>query len=643
VVGRFVTIDGRPVAVVGVMPPDLALARDVALWRPFVPSPVDEARGAHRLAVIGRLRAGVPLATARAEVAAIARALELQYPDDNAHRGARLDPLQDDLVAPVRPALLVLLVAVTLVLVVGCANLAGLLLARAATREREMALRAALGAGRGHLLRQWMTESLLLAAGGAAAGVGVAWLSMRALLAFAPRTIPRADEVALDGPVLLFLLAVSVATGLIFGALPALQHWRGGVGSAALHDARGGVSGRRPRRIRHGLVVAEVALTTVLVTSAALLLQELRRLTHADLGFEPQGLAVVQVQLPETRYDSAGKVLRFYEQLRESVARVPGVAGASIAYEHPLGEGWTSSFLIAGRPAPPRGSEPEAYVRPVAPGYFRATGVRLVRGRDVTERDRFGTPGVVVINEAFARRHFPGVDPLGQRIDRGQSWWPGQPATFEVVGVVSDEPFLGPGAARGTALYYPHGQFPMNDMWLVVRGAGGEANVAALTPALRAAVWAIDPNLPVDPLRPMRDFVTDAAAQPRFNALLLTLFAAAALLLAAIGIYGVMSYSVAQRTREIGVRIALGAERGRVVRQVVGQGGAVAALGVALGVPGALAAGRLLAASFVGVTPVDAALLAGVAATLLLVAVSAAWAPAWRASRVDPATALRAD
>jgi putative ABC transport system permease protein len=308
-----------------------------------------------------------------------------------------------------------------------------------------------------------------------------------------------------------------------------------------------------------------------------------------------------------------------------------------------MSPGWTSSFAIAGRAAPPRGLEPEAYIRPVRPGYFRAAGVRIVRGRDVTDRDRFGAPGVVLINEAFARRHFAGANPIGQRIDRGQAWWPGQPTLFEIVGVVADEPFLGPNATPEPALYFPHLQFPFQDMWLSLRTDPGASNAAALDAAVRRAVWAIDPDLPVEPLHPMPDLVAQTAAESRFNTMLVSLFAAVALLLAAVGIYGVLSYTVAQRAGEIGVRMALGAERGRVVRQVVGEGLALAALGLLVGVPGALGAGRVLAAALDGVRAADAPTLGAVAATLALVALSAAWLPAWRASRVNPVTALRAD
>ena len=638
--GRTVTLDGVTATIVGVLPPAVRLVGETAVWTPLVPGELEEERGAHRLGVVGRLREGATIAQAQAEVAAIAKRLEQQYPGDNTNRGALVRPLQDALVEDARTSLLVLLGAVGLVLLIGCTNLASLFLARATSREREMAVRAALGAGRGRLARQWVTESLLLTIAGGIAGLAVAWAGMRALLAFAPRTIPRADEITLDAPVLGFLLGASLLTGLVFGLLPAVQR-AGPLSLAALREGgRGATGGRARRRLREGLVLAEVALATMLVVGAGLLVKSFWRLQRADLGFEPSGVVVAQLQLPAARYDSAGKVVRFYERLRDEVAAAPGVRNVSFAYEHPLSEGWTSSYMIAGRPRPAPGTEPEARVRPVWPGYFRTVGLPLRRGRDVTERDRFGAPGVVVVNEAFVRRHFAGTDPIGQVIDRGQAWWPGQPTAFTIVGVVADEPFMGPTQAAEPAAYYPHAQFPMNDMWLVVKAEG---DAAAVAPLLRERVWRVDRDLPLEQVRTMREVLGGAVAEPRFNVVLLGLFASAALLLAAVGIYGVLSYTVAQRTGEIGLRIALGAGRGQVVRQVVAQGLAVALGGVALGVVGSLAAGGVLSSLLVGVSGRDPVVLAGVVALLTTVAAAAAWLPARRASRVEPVVALRAE
>ena len=639
VLGASIRLDGEPVTVVGVLPPAFGYRRSTQIWRPLVPTKLDAERGIHQYALIGRLVPGVSIEEAAREARGIARALELQHPADNAKRSARLEPMRDVIVQDARPALLVLFGAVALVLLIGCANLASLFLARAASREREVAVRTALGAGRGRLLRQFLTESLLLTLIGGAAGLGVAWAGMRTLLALAPRTIPRADEIALDLPVLAFLLAASLLTGLAFGVLPALQFRRGATSVASLTDgARGATAGVARRRLRHGLVVGEVALATLLVVGAALLLKSFWLTQRVEPGFAPDGLLVAHLELPSTRYDEPAKVTRFFERLRGELEEMPGARSAVVAYEHPLGEGWTSSFTIEGRARPSVGEEPEARVRPVQPGYFRTVGVPLLRGRDVSERDRAGGAGAVVINEAFARVHFPREDPVGRRLNRG-SWFDGMPTSFEIVGVAADEPFLGLGRGADPAIYFPHAQFPMNAMWLVVRSSGGDPQ--ALAQAIRERVWRLDAELPLDETKTMRELLGASVAEPRFNAALLSLFAGAALLLAAVGTYGVLSYTVLQRTGEIGVRMALGAPRGRVLRLVVGEGVGVAMLGVALGTAAALAFARVLSSLLQGVDERDPVVFSGVAALLTIVIVAAAYLPARRASRIDPIVALR--
>jgi putative ABC transport system permease protein len=461
---------------------------------------------------------------------------------------------------------------------------------------------------------------------------------MKALLALAPRTIPRADEVAINGPVLLFLLIVSVLTGLAFGVLPALQLRGANVSLAGLRDgARGATTGRARRRWRTALVVSEVALATVLVIGASLLVKSFWQLRATDPGFNPSGLLVARIELPSTRYEKPETVLRFYEQLRREMDAIPGVQSSSIAYEHPLGQGWTSSYTIDGQAPPPQGQEPEARVRPVQPGYFRTAGIRLLRGRDVSEQDRGGTPGVVVVNESFVRRHFPGENPLGKRILRG-AWWPNMPSAFEIVGVVADERFMGLAAGGVPATYFPHAQFPMNEMWLLVRSSG---DPLSLVPALRARVWQLDPALPMDNVQAMPDLLGRSVAEPRFNSALLSSFAGAALLLAAIGIYGVLSYTVTQRTGEIGVRMALGASRANVLRLVVAQGLGVAVVGIAIGTLSALGLARALASLLYGMNGNDPLIFGGSALLLTGVAALAACVPAVRASRIEPVEALR--
>jgi putative ABC transport system permease protein len=640
ILGRTIDVDGVPTTVIGVMPPHARLTTEMHLWQPLVPGPLELVRGAHRLTVIGRLKPGVQLARAEAEASAVARRLEMQYPADNAKRGARLVPLHEAIVRDARPALFVLFGAVALVLLVGCTNLASLILARAASREREMAVRAALGAGRGRLIRQWLVESFLLTGAGAAAGLLVAWLGVRAFLRWSPSGLPRGDEVGVDLPVLGFLLGTSVVVALVFALLPALGE-RGTRNFGALKDGgRGSTGGRERRRLRESLVVGQVALATVLVIGASMLIKSFWNLTAAEPRFQPDGLMVAQLQLPTTRYDSATKILAFYDRLREEIAAVPGVQSVSIAFEHPMSEGWTTSHQIGGQPPTAPGHEPEARVRPVWPGYFRTVGVPIVRGRDVSERDVMSAPGVVVVNEAFVRRHFPNEDPIGRTIERGGSWWPGQPQSFEIVGVVADEPFLGLTQPADAATYYPHHQFPMNDMWLVVRAS---SDVAQVAPLLRERIWRLDRDLPVERISTMRSIMGDTVAAPRFQTALLSLFAAVAMLLAAVGIYGMLSYGVAQRIGEIGIRMALGAGSSRIAWQIVGRGLALAGLGIAVGVVGAFGLGDVLRSMLVGVSGRDPAIMVTVVGFLALTATLAAWLPARRASRIDPAIALRYD
>ena len=653
IVGRSITLDGEQVLVVGVAAPIAQLVGNPDVWRPLIPSPLDMYRGKHYFTMIGRVRANTTREAAEQEVRAITRRLEVAYPQDNALRSARLVPLRDAIVGDSRPPLLVLFGAVTLVLLTGCANLASLFLTRATSRAREMAVRSALGAPRGRLVRQWMVESALLTTTGAVLGGVVAWFGTRALLAWVPRTVPRADEIGLDMRVLLFLIGVSAATGLIFGALPAFAQGAGardatgtfGSGSGALRDR--GTTGATPskRRGRHALVVGEVALATVLVVGALLLLKSFWRLNQSDLHFSPDGLVVAPLK-PPARYDTESKILPFYARVREQAAAVPGVKEVSLAFEHPLSPGWTSSYTIEGQPAPARGTEPESRVRPVLPGYFHTVGLRMLAGRDVADGDRFDAPGVVVVNLAFLRRHFPEAASaparaLGQRIHRGK-WWPGQPESFEIVGVVADEPMDGVGVPASSATYYAYTQFPLKEMWIVARTAEG-VRPESIVPALRAAVWRVDPTVPVEGVSTMRDLLGQSVAEPRFAAGLLSLFAGAALLLAAVGIYGVLAYGVAQRSAEIGLRMALGAGRTRVVRQVVTEGLTVALGGVLLGILGALAGGRVLTSLLHDVPPHDPAVLGGVVMLLVCVAAGAALLPALRASRVNPMTALRSD
>jgi predicted permease len=635
--GTTLALDGVPHTIVGVMPDGFQYPEATQLWMPMTPQKEELERGLHRLRIVGRLAPGVTRESAETDGKRIFARLEAEYPGSNALRTVAVEPMGEASVRGVRPVLLVLFGAVGLVLLIVCTNVASLFLARAASREREIALRIALGAGRGRITRQLLVESVLLSVAGGLVGLALAVWGVRALVAAAPSSIPRANEIGVDVPVLGFVLALSVLTGIIFGAVPAFQLGRLGA-SGPLKDGSPTIAGTRAtRRLRKTLVIAEVSLAMVLVIGAGLLLESLARLQRVDPGFDPDRVLVTQLKLPPARYRDPAQVLAYFEQVRARVGAIPGVASVALAFEHPMSPGWTTSFTIAGRPEPAEGQAPEARMRPVTPGYFRTAGVRLLRGRDIDARDRADAPGVVVINEAFARLHFPTEDPIGERLHRG-AWWPNTPTSFEIIGVIRDERFLGLSSDADPATYFPHAQVPFSDMYVVLKARGDPSE---LIPVLRSEIWAVDRDIPLDNLRTMDELVGGTLARPRFVGMLLGLFAAAALLLAAMGIYGVLSYTVAQRTPEIGIRMALGAQRREVLRTIVGQGVALAAVGIVLGALGATAATRVLSGMLFGVTPTDPLVFATVAGLLTVVAALAAYIPARSASRVDPLIALR--
>ena len=642
VVGSAISLNGNPATIVGVMRPGYRFPGDAQLWYPTRSPSAPQTRGQHSYTVLGRLAPGTTMAAANREVAGIAKQLELEYPQLNAKRSARLQNMAEAIVGDVRPALLVLLGSVMLVLLIVCVNVANLFLARATARSREIAVRTALGAGRSRLARQFLTESSLITAIGGALGLLVAYWGGKLLVSKAPRSIPRASEIGIDGNVLLFLLGLSVLTAVIFGVLPALQMSRG-MPIASLREGGRGMRGGLARRgLRQALVVSEVALAVVLVVGASLLVKSFWKMQAVNPGFVPDRMLVVQIQLPESRYAgyaNADRVRRFYAELRERLTARPEVQSVAVAMQHPLAPGWTSSFGIVGRPAPPQGEEPESSIRPVMPGYFRAVGAKLLRGREIQESDISGAPGVVVINEAFAKLHFPNQDPIGQQIQRAV-WWKGMPDTYQIVGLVADERFQGPRAPADPATYFSLDQFTFNDNWVLVRTKG---DAKSFIPTLRQTVWAMDRDLPLENVRTMDELLGDTIADSRFNTALLSMFAAVALLLAAIGIYGVLAYTVAQRTSEIGIRMALGAQRSSVLRLVVGNGLVLALIGVGIGVVGAIIATRTLSTLVFGVSTTDPSVFAFVALTLTAVATAAAAIPALRASRVDPIVALRSE
>jgi predicted permease len=641
VLGRTIQLDGQPHTVVGVLQDGFETLGRARAWVAVTPNlgAFLHERGVHGLTVFGLLRDGQSFETAGAEMAAIAARLARAYPNENVGRGARVQALDEAIVGDVRRELLLLLAAVVAVTLVACANVSGLLLARARARAREIAIRRALGAGARRLAAQFLTETLVLAAGAAAAGIVLAAWATPALVTLAADGLPRTAGVGLHPGVVAF----AVGASFVAGALAALAPLRGMIGGRerALPAMSGTSTGRD--RLRSALVVGQVALACVLATGAGLLLASLRNARRVDPGFRPDGLLVASLQLPKAAYPPPARtadfsnwptVQNFYRALLPRLASLPGASSAAVAVNHPLQPGWTSEIQVEGRANPP-GKRDEVYIRPVAPGYFRTVGAPLRAGRDFDAGDRLGSADVVVVNDAFARRYFPGRDAVGLAV----SFW-GKPR--RVIGVVADERFRGVTDPAAPAVYPTLLQVPVSSLSLVVRAPAG-TDALSLAPALRRALREIDPDVALFDVGTADVLLDKSLGSPRFRAALLGFFGAAALLLSAVGLYGLLAHSVARRTREIGIRTALGARRADVLRLVVGEGLARGGAGLALGLVGAVVASRLLTRLLFGVRPADPAILATVAAVFLAVTVAASLLPARRAARVDPATALRTE
>ncbi|HEY1434434.1 MAG TPA: ABC transporter permease [Thermoanaerobaculia bacterium] len=643
VVGRPITLDGSACTIVGVLPATFKTPPEyppAELWLALTHDPIfadlQQRRGGHYLRIYGRLGPGVRLEAAQAELATIESSLARQYPKENEGWGVALVPLAESLVGGVRRALLVLLGAVGLVFLIACANVANLLLARGSARSREVAIRQALGAGRARLVRQLLTEALLLGLAGGVLGLGVAFAGLRALRAWLPADLPRTSEIHMDGAVLLFALGTSVLAAAVFGLVPALQTSRANL-SNALKDGGAAGAGQGKRRLRGLLVVAETALSFLLLVGAGLLLRSLIRLQEVPLGFRPESVLTAGLSLPRTQYAKPEQWISFYNRLAQSLEREPGVEAAAVALPLPLsGTGLNFGFTIEGRPEAKAGSDRTANYTALTPGYFRALGVPLERGRVFTASDAAGTPRVCAISAAFARQYFGGEDPIGQRLVFGFT----ESVPREIVGIVGDVKRASPGAPTQPEMYVPFDQDPWWAGYVAVRVHGDPQRLASL---LAARVRALDPALPISDIQPMTQIVSESIAQPRFRATLLGLFAGLALLLAVIGIYGVVSYDAGRRSREIGIRIALGARRRDVLGLVLRQGIGLTALGLAAGLAGAFALTRSVSSLLFETVPLDAATHAGVAALLLGAAVAASAIPAWRAARTDPLDALRSE
>ncbi len=647
ILGRTISLSGQPYRVVGVVPPAIGYPGPVDAWLPFGYGLGRSAnRDSHSYEVVARLKPGVTVAQAQADVSGIARDLEREFPSTNTGRGVTVTPLVDDTVGTVRTALLLLTGAVALVLLIACANVANLFLARAATRQREHAVRAALGAGQWRLTRQMLVEAVTLSVFGGVLGLLLASWAIDLLLALQPRGIPRLDEVGIDTTVLTFTLAVSIVVGIGFGMVPALAMARQDPAESLRGEGRGTGTSRRRTRFRSALAIAQVSLALVLLVGAALLITSVRQLSSVVLGFRPQGAMTMQLSIPNVKYSDATAQHAYIDRLVERLGTIPGVQKAGAAYFLPLGNGFTSGDIsVEGRPAAAPGHEQYAGYRIVAGDFLGALGVMVRQGRPLLQSDRAGAPLVTVVNEALVRKLFRGQNPLGQRLTFGT---PDSAEWREIVGVVADVRQTGLTDPPGPELYVPADQVS-SDLWTVFMTIPisfvlrSDVPAANLGPAIKAAVHEVDPEQPVSRMREAGELLQNATARQRFNMSLLTLFGLLALVLATVGVYGVVAYGVTQRTRELGIRLALGARASSVQALVLRQGLGLTLTGLGLGLLGAVALSRLLTTLLYGVSPTDPHVLSLSVLVLALVSMVACLIPAIRATKVDPIEALRSE
>ncbi len=644
VVGKVITVNEIPVTVLGVLPQGFEFLEPLDLWLPLPIDPAEPARGRF-LTVLGRLGAGAAEDRAQAEMSALARARVQREPDYLTGWGVNVVPLREHLVGDSRTTLLMLLGAVVVVLLIACANVANLFLSRATTRQREVAIRAALGANRSRLIVQMLTESTLTALAGGAAGVAVAWLGTRLLTRLAPESLPFLASVGMDWRVLLFAGGVILAVAILSGLAPAVVLMRPNLREELKEGGKTTEGGGR-LRLRHLLVVTDVAMAAVLLIGSGLMLRSLQLLQKVNLGYEADHLLTFQFGLPEQRYPGGEPKAAFTERLLEKVEALPGVQTVSAGSVLPMGgPGIGHGMLVEGRPAPGPGQDIPVDLRFVTPGYFRTLGIPLLQGRDFTPQDRRGSPYVIVIGQHAARSVWPGESALGKRIQ--MEWFEvvdGEAQdiqiTATVVGIVGDIRESGFESDPETMLYWPIRQMSTNPTHVAVRSS---SDPATLTAGIRSAIESIDPDRPIYDVATMEERLGRSISQRRFSMALLTLFSALALLLAAIGIYGVLSYAVNLRTREIGIRIALGSARSGILRLIVGQGLRLALLGLAVGLPLAYALAKLLTSLLYQVGIADPMVYGAAPLLLLGVVLLACYLPARRAARLDPIEALRSE
>jgi putative ABC transport system permease protein len=646
--GKTIQLDERAYTIVGVMPPQFQFpvnAEPMDLWTTMAvemvnlggDKPMTEERGAHFLGAIGRLKAGVTLEQANADTGNIAAGLEKQFPDTDGHLSMAVQPQIEALVGDIRPVLLLVLGAVGILLLIACANSANLLLARAAGRQREMAIRSSLGAGGGRIVRQLLTESVLLSIGGGTLGLFLAVWGTRLLASLPSVQIPRLAGATVNSAALLFTLVVSICAGILFGLAPALHVLRFDLFQSLKESGRTATEGVGRSRIRSLLVISEVSLAVVLLIGASLLLESMVRLTRVPPGFDPHGVLVFNVSLPSVRYGKPEQSADFYAQLLERLRAMPGVKSASGVEPLPLSDDIIrTSFQIEGHPVP-RSEEARTQFRTIGLNYFQTMRIPLLSGRDFTARDDRHAAPVVIINQTLARKFFPNEDPIGKHIKPGVSA-AGPSLMREIVGVAGDVKHRNLWQQADPESYVPYDQVPLGTLYVTVRTEG---DPLALLPAVREQVKVLDTELPVYGARPMEKYLADSVAQRKFTSLLCTVFAGAGLLLAIIGLFGVVSYSVEQRTQELGVRVAMGAEKADILQLVIGHGMGMTLVGIVFGLAGTLAISWLLKSQLFGISPTDPLTFLGVACLLSVVAFAACYIPARRASRVDPMVALR--
>lgn len=641
IVGRTVRINARAFTVIGVAQSGHTYPMTVDVWMPkqFDAQELSDAsRGARWLAFLGRIKSGADVDAAKAEVVRVSEAMEQRFPEDYRERRAKAVALHDYMVGDLRKPLLVILGAVVFVLLIACANVANLQLVRAQARESELAIRTALGAGRGRLVRQLMTESVIVAVIGGAVGVLLAKLAIAKLLASAPASLVYAQHASIDLTTLVVTGAVALLTGLLFGALPALQVGRAELASVLRAGGRGTKSRHGANRTKRAIVVAELALAVMLLSGAGLLLRSFGQLMSVDPGFQPDGVLSMKVALPSVKYDSTA-IRNFIRTAQERMRALPGVESAALATMVPLDDGgYGFTFTVRGRTYARSSDKPSSEVRVVTPDFFRVMGMPVLRGRVIATTDVASAPKAYVVNSAYAKRFFPNEDAIGQAI---RIEWGEDPVgeTNVIVGVVGDVHSSGLDQEAEPTIYAALAQYPMNGLTLVARSAAP----TTLAAPLRGIVRDLDRDVPVYSVMTMSERVAASVGPQRFYATLIGMFAGVALLLAAVGLYGVIAYAVSERTHELGVRVALGASADRITRMVIGEGLVITGIGAVIGVGGAIATGRIVSSLLFGVSARDPMTLSVVVGSLALVAALASWIPARRASRVDPLIAMRGD